>query len=201
MHLQRHQHWLTASLSFGALIFTLHNHLEDPSTLIAWSWTGYENRVPKGPVPHLHGAITLVVQCAGLLLPVVLTSAFESPSESRWSNSDGRMGILDHPVWFVFGAASSWIMYAYRDWTGYIGGLALAFWTMSIIPMVFQRTSALAIAHGKAARTYTTAFLVYCLLLLASIFTVAYAFVPGAMIFRERTDWFVVFNRPGFLCI
>jgi hypothetical protein len=184
----RRQHWLTASLPLGALIFTLHNHLADASTLISWSWTGYENRMPKGPVPHLHGAITLVVQCAGLLVPVVLAS-FSSLSESAQWNSDMNMEILAHPVWLAFGAASTWVMYAYKDWTGYAGGLGLAFWAMSITPMVFQRTRAL--AAGKVVRTYTTAFLVYCLFVLASLFTVAYAFVPGGAIFRERTNWLV----------
>lgn len=97
--------------------------------------------------------------------------------------------MLAHPAWVAFGAASAWVMYAYKDWTGYAGGLGLAFWAMSITPMVFQRTRDL--AQGKVVRTYTAALLVYCLFVLASLFTVAYAFVPGGVIFRERTDWFV----------
>ena len=192
-HAQRHGRWLTASISLGALLFTLHNHLADASTLIAWSWTGYENRAPKGPLPHVHGALTLVVQSAGLLLPVVLASF--STSSAEYTN-DSVTEILEHPAWLAFGAASTWVMYTYKNWAGYVGGLGLAFWTMSITPMVFQRTRALAV--GKVARTYTTAFLVYCLLALASLFTVAYAFVPGAMYFRERTDWLVFFVLFGF---
>jgi hypothetical protein len=184
---RRRQHWVTASLPLGALIFTLHNHLADASTLISWSWTGYENRAPKGPVPHLHGAITLVVQCAGLFVPVVLASFSATSSFAAQGNSD--MDMLAHPAWLAFGAASAWVMYAYKDWTGYAGGLGLAFWTMSVTPMVFQRARAL--AAGKVVRTYTTAFVVYCLFVLASLFTVAYAFVPGGAIFRERTDWLV----------
>lgn len=191
-----HQHWLTAALPLGALIFTLHNHLADASTLISWSWTGYENRVPKGPVPHLHGAITLVVQCVGLLVPVVLTS-FSSTNFTQQDNvTDMRM--LAHPAWVAFGAASAWVMYAYKDWTGYAGGLGLAFWAMSITPMVFQRTRDL--AQGKVVRTYTAALLVYCLFVLASLFTVAYAFVPGGVIFRERTDC-VVFAQIACLAL
>jgi hypothetical protein len=185
------QHWLTASLPLGALLFTLHNHLADASTLVAWSWTGYENHSPRGPVPHLHGAITLVVQCAGLLAPSVLASFSASDSESTLESNDMNLEMLAHPVWLAFGAASAWVMYTYKDWTGYAGGLGLAFWTMSIIPMVFQRASASAL-QGKMARTYTTGLLIYCLLVVASIFTVAYAFVPGGEILRERTDWSVL---------
>ena len=49
--------WLAASISLGSLLFTLHCLLEDSSTLIAWSWTGYPI---NGPVPHLHGSLTHV---------------------------------------------------------------------------------------------------------------------------------------------
>ena len=196
-HPQRNQHWPTASFPLGALLFILHNHLTDASTLIAWSWTGYENRAPRGPIPHLHGAITLAVQCAGLLLPVVLTSLSASASESTWWSSDMDMKILTHPMWLAFGSASTWVMYTYKDWTGYTGGLGLAFWAMSITPMVFQRAAAFAAEEEKVARTYATAFLVYCLLVLTSIFTVAYAFVPGGVYLRERTDWLV----SGLVCL
>jgi hypothetical protein len=185
-------HWLTASLPLGALLFTLHNHLADASTLVAWSWTGYESRSPRGPVPHLHGAITLVVQCAGLLVPVTLASLSASDSETTLQSNIMNLEMLAHPVWLVFGAASSWVMYTYKDWTGYAGGLGLAFWTMSITPMVFQRARASASLEGKMARTFTTGLLTYCLLVVASIFTVAYAFVPGGAILRERTDWSVL---------
>lgn len=67
---------------------------------------------------------------------------------------------------------------------GYSGGLALAVFLMSITPLVMQRAT----LTGKVARTYTTAFFVAIVLNLASIFTVAYAFVPGGNIVRERTD-------------
>ncbi|KAG6805537.1 hypothetical protein H0H92_015033, partial [Tricholoma furcatifolium] len=81
---------------------------------------------------------------------------------------------------------SAYIMYTHRDWQGYAGGLAFAFFLMSIIPIVLRR--AVLRAQGDVARVFGAAMGTYCLLNLASIFTVAYAFVPGGAYLRERTD-------------
>lgn len=166
--------WITAALSLGSLIFCLHNFVADPSTLIAWSWTGYQNSSPKGPIPHLHGALTLIVQSVGLLIPILLSS---TPS---------AISLLAHPLWFLYGGASAYVMYAYKNWLGYIGGLNLALFLMSLVPTIFLRAARA--AKGNVASTYGLAFFTYCVLNLASIFTVAYAFVPGGVFLRERTD-------------
>ena len=78
--------------------------------------------------------------------------------------------------------------YTYKDWTGYAGGLCLAFFLMSLVPGVRARAAA---AAGRAGtgRVAATAWLVVALFDVASVFTVAYAFVPGAWYFRERTNW------------
>ncbi|KAF5382105.1 hypothetical protein D9615_004235 [Tricholomella constricta] len=169
-------HWLSASLPLGSLIFSLHNLLSDPSTLVAWSWTGYQNGAPKGPVPHLHGALTLIVQSLGILYPLLFNTATRPPA----------LDILTHPFWFAYGAATAYILYAYKGWLGYVGGLGHSLFLMSIMPSVLLRAAQL--GKGNVAKTYAVAFLVYCVLNLASIFTVAYAFVPGGVYFRERTD-------------
>lgn len=97
------------------------------------------------------------------------------------------------------------MMYSYRNWLGYTGGLAHALFLMSVIPLVLQR-AAIAVGSNTSspdtakltgvARTYMLAMFVYCLLNLASIFTAAYAFVPGGWVFRERTD--VYASSPTF---
>ncbi|KAF8659047.1 hypothetical protein AX16_001920 [Volvariella volvacea WC 439] len=166
-------HWLSAAIPLGSLIFTLHNMVSESSTLVAWSWTGYTNGKPNGPVPHLHSSLTLVMQCLGLILPILL-----STGESNATNP------LSHPLWFAVGSTATYALYKYRNWEGYISGLVFAFFIMSITPLVFQRAA----ATGQLAKTYTTAWLITCLLNLASIFTVAYAFVPGGVYFRERTN-------------
>ncbi|KAF8622551.1 hypothetical protein AX15_006904 [Amanita polypyramis BW_CC] len=155
------------ALPLGSLLFTLTNLLVDSGTLIAWSWTGYENGVPRGPLPHLYGYLTLVAQALGLMLNLRLVSS---------------MG------WFLYGAASAFVLYQYRNWLGYIGGLNFTLFIMSIISVVFQRAA----ATPNPFVTYSTAMLIYCLFQVAGVFTVAYAFVPGGEYFRERTDLLLI---------
>ncbi|EJD06496.1 uncharacterized protein FOMMEDRAFT_75480 [Fomitiporia mediterranea MF3/22] len=158
--------WLPSSLALGSLIFSLHCFLSDPSTLIAWTWTGYPI---QGPVPHLHGLLTLIVQSAGMLLPIL-----GSPVTS----------VLASPLWFLVGAVSSFVLYSYNDWAGYFGGLGVAVFFMSIIPQTLQQAA----MSPFVGRTYFTAFFVAVVFYLASVWTVAYAFVPGGEVLRERTD-------------
>lgn len=169
------RHWLTSAIPLGSLIFSLHCLLSDSSTLIAWSWTGYTDRRPQGPQPNLHGSLTLTAQSLGLLIPIVLASR-----ESR---------ILTHPFWFAYGTISSFVMYQYRNWLGFVGGLNMAVFLMSIIPLVLQ--GAASMSMGRVATVYFTAWLVACLLDLANVWTVAYAFVPGGVYLRERSDLYV----------
>ncbi|KAI0701217.1 Frag1/DRAM/Sfk1 family-domain-containing protein [Cytidiella melzeri] len=160
------RYWALDGIALGSLIFTLHCFIADSSTLIAWSWTGFPI---KGPVPHLHGSLTHVAQALGLLLPTLFSSS---------------SGIFSHPIWFIYGSASAYVTYAYKDWTGYVGGLNFALFLMSIISVVYGRAA----SSKRLVRTYTTAFLVNALFDVVNTFTVAYAFVPGGEIFRERTD-------------
>lgn len=159
--------WFPASIALGSLLFTMHNMLSDSSTLVAWSWTGYANGRPKGPLPHLHGFFTLLAQCIGLLLPLILSDS----------------SILFSPVWFVVGCAGAFILYTCRDWVGYAGAIVFAVFLTSITPLLFQKAASV----GNIPKTYFVAWVVACLFNLASIFTVAYAFVPGGNYFRERT--------------
>lgn len=164
--------WLSDSLALGSLIFSLHCLLADPSTLIAWSWTGYP---VKGPVPHLHGSLTHISQVVGLLIPATLMII---------SDSGMDMAVLSHPLWLAYGSASAFVMYSNKNWLGYLGGLNFAVFLMSMLPLIFVRAA----SNGKVALTYFTAWLTVCLLDLANIWTVAYAFVPGGVYLRERTD-------------
>ncbi|KAF7374974.1 Protein cwh43 [Mycena sanguinolenta] len=170
------QHWLTGAIPLGSLIFILHNLLSDSSTLIAWNWTGYNNYQPRGPVPHLHGSLTFIAQAFGFLFTLTPAS---------WKSTD----LLAHPFWFAYGSAATAVLYTYRNWLGYIGGLNLGIFMMSIIPIVLQRASAAAGSTWESTgKVYFTAMLVYCLLAATSIWTVAYAFVPGGVYLRERID-------------
>ncbi|KAI0073679.1 hypothetical protein K474DRAFT_1666315 [Panus rudis PR-1116 ss-1] len=163
--------WFLDAISLGSLIFSLHSLLAESSTLIAWSWSGYPI---KGPVPHLHGSLTHVAQVIGLLIPLVLL---------QYSSSG--LAPLTNPVWFLYGALSTYVLYNYSDWLAYIGGLNLAVFLMSLIPVVVMRAS----NSGHVAKTFATAMLTVALFYVGSVFTVAYAFVPGGQYFRERTNW------------
>ena len=165
-------HWLAGGVSLGSLIFSLHSLVGDPSTLIAWSWTGYP---VTGPIPSQHGSLTHLAQVLGLGLAAFLAGSA--------STSD----VLAHPLYLALGSASAYVMYTYRDWTGYAGGLGVAAFLMSLMPTVWARVR-VAAQSGGVAKTAAVAWLVVCLFDVASVFTVAYAFVPGGEYFRERTN-------------
>ncbi|KAI6037664.1 Frag1/DRAM/Sfk1 family-domain-containing protein [Pisolithus marmoratus] len=166
-------HWLALSIALGSLFFTLHCLFTDSSTIIAWAWTGYEFRRPRGPLPHLYGAVTILAQSLGLLIPVVLPSRVAST-------------LLTHIAWFAYGCASAFVMYNFRNWLGFAGGLNFAVFCMSITPSVLSR-AAMSGVHNPG-RTLFVAFFLAIVFYVSSVFTVAYAFVPGGVYFRERTD-------------
>jgi hypothetical protein len=165
--------WLVPALSLGSLLFCLHNVLADSSTLIAWSWTGFTNGRANGPVPNIHSSLTLIAQSLGLLIAIVLN---ELPLLGN--------RVIRRLLWVVYGIASCSVSYQYRNWLGYLGGLNFAFFLMSAIPLILQSAA----QTGSAGNTYFTAWVLYCLLSLANVWTVAYAFVPGGVYLRERTD-------------
>ena len=155
---------LSGALPLGSLIFSLHCFLTDPSTIIAWTWTGYPI---KGPVPHVHGYLTLIAQAVGTLLPVV-----------------GLRFVVESPAWLALGASAAYTLYAFNDWKGYVGGLELAIFLASIIPRVIEGVP----SAGAVGKFYFVAFFTAIVLYLANVWTVAYAFVPAGDILRERSD-------------
>ncbi|KAG6370470.1 hypothetical protein JVT61DRAFT_12093 [Boletus reticuloceps] len=167
------RNWIASSIALGSLFFTLHCMFTDSSTIIAWSWTGYQDGQPRGPLPHLHGSIGLLAQSLGLIIPAVLPTSAST-------------ALLGHPLWSAYGCASAFVMYRFRDWTGFLGGLNFAIFCMSILPSVLSQSSAW--QGDKVGRRYFVTFLVAILLYLANVWTVAYAFVPGGSYLRERTD-------------
>lgn len=95
---------------------------------------------------------------------------------------------IPHGAFFVAYAASSLsIFYYYPDWAGYLGGLCYGAFAMAILPRALSRASASASRAGPAV-VFGSAMAVYVILMLAGVWTVAYAFVPGGVYLRERTD-------------
>ncbi|CCH44178.1 putative membrane protein [Wickerhamomyces ciferrii] len=147
-------------LGLGGLIFSLHAMLTDSSTIIIWNWEGYPI---QGPIPVPHGAITLIFMIIGSYLGL---------SQSISTKLLSGLGII-----------SSIILYLGTEWIGYIGGLGYILFLMISIPIILGNAS-----KFQPGVIFTLGFLVHIILMLAHVWIVAYAFVPGGWILRERTD-------------
>ncbi|KAF1956537.1 calcofluor white hypersensitive protein-like protein [Byssothecium circinans] len=151
------------SFGLGGLFFAMHSLLSDSSTMILWVWEGYPVR---GPIAVPHGAWTLLAMgfglCMGLFNPTLARS------------------------WACYGVGSigAAILTTSSHWKGYYGALALTIYTMSIAPVLLSYA-----ARHAPARTFGLGFLIYNILVLAHVWVVAYAFVPGGPLMREHTDW------------
>jgi hypothetical protein len=97
------------------------------------------------------------------------------------------MNLSTHPIVFVVGVLSTYLLHTRTGWLGYAGGLLHAAFLTLVTPPILQNAGAAARACG-AGRVFGTAWLVWVVFLFVGTFTVAYAFVPGAGSFRERTD-------------
>lgn len=164
--------YFCTSLPIGGLLFTLHSLMSDCSTLVAWTWTGYSHYQPKGPLPHIHGPLILIAQCLGLLIATMFAAPTSSPSP------------LLHPAWLLFGVGSFTITYRYQDWLGFFGALGFCIFVFAASPSLLRRSW----PANVSAQVYFFAMLTYCVLGLASVWTVAYAFVPAGHLLRERSD-------------
>ncbi len=177
------EQWLLPSIALGSLICSLHERLSNPSSLLAWSWSGFPT---SGPHPHAHAPLTILAQVLAALLALAL-----SPSSSPTSFSP-RLGaalpdISAHPHVFGIGMFSTYLLHTRTGWVGFTGGLLHAAFLTLITPLVLQNAGAAARACGTG-RVFGTAWAVWIVFLFFGTFTVAYAFVPGAWSFRERTD-------------
>ncbi|KAN0065714.1 Protein cwh43 [Thecaphora frezii] len=154
--------WL-AALGTGTLLYALHTHLTDTGTLIAWGWTGYPI---KGPMAIPHGWL--------ILLSLALSSQHVIVRPT-WGLSLPLLGL--HCV-------SAYLLKWHSDWTSFLGGLGFS---LSIpwmtYPMIFS-----AMRHHPI-KIMLASWLVANVLVFLGVLTVAYAFVPGGKIMRERTGF------------
>ncbi|KAF6759901.1 Frag1/DRAM/Sfk1 family-domain-containing protein [Ephemerocybe angulata] len=200
------------SLPLGSLLFTLHNFLADPSTLIAASWTGWENGSPRGPLPHVYYPLTLIVFGSSVAFGILCRGGVRS--------------VMRSPVVPILGLAQALYALQKRDWECWAAWMGVVGVVGASSVAVFEGAARVAVGRaekvsqiseceddvheegerdvdaGMVARVYAGAMGVYILFNLASIFTVAYAFVPGGWVFRERTGWVVtaqfLFLLPAF---
>ena len=95
--------------------------------------------------------------------------------------------LLSSPAWTAVGVVFSMVLYFAKTYTAFFGGQVLAIYTMSLWPMLSKRL--VNFNPGKAIPlTMACCFLMVAL----SVWVVAYNFVPGGTITRERSDGMLV---------
>lgn len=159
---------LAAGIGLGGLLCSLHSLLCDSSTLALWAWDGYP---VTGPLPVPHGWLTLAAMGLGVVLGAKPKYA------SAIASYRG----------FAIASAGAFFMYAFHGWLGYAGGLVLTVFNVALTPAFLESAG-----RHSPAKAFGTAFLVLMLLYLAHVWIVAYAFVPGGPLLRERTDLVVL---------
>jgi hypothetical protein len=154
--------WFASAVGFGSLLFAIHCLLTDTSTIIRWVHKGYPD---TGPMPVPWGALTIIAMSIGVVL------------------STNRKLVTGVP-WYVVACVACGCMYYLPGWKGYYGGFVLAVFLVSIAPSLIR-----SVARSPPGRTLLTATVLYNVLCLANIWTVAYAFVPAGVYLREHTDY------------
>ena len=89
--------------------------------------------------------------------------------------------------WTILGLVFAMILYFMTTYTAFFGGIMLAIYTMSLWPLMAKR-----VVNFPAHRVLPLAMLVYVFYMLLSAWVVAYNFVPGGTLTRERTDVMLV---------
>lgn len=154
-----------AGLGIGGVFFGMHFLLADSSTMILWVWEGFPVR---GPISAPHGALTIAAMGAGLLIGI-----FHEGLATGWTL-------------YGVGCVGAALLTTRSNWTGYYGALITAVYLMAVsIPLIGSA------ARKTPAATFGLGFLVYNFMTLFHTWVVAYAFVPGGHLVRERTDWVV----------
>ena len=153
---------LLPSLGMAGMLFGMHSLLSDSSTMILWVWDGFPVR---GPIA-VHGVVTITAMCAGLLAGVYYREKLTAPV---------MMGMV---------AAGAFLVTTFHHWTGYLGALSFAFSIMSLAPALIGSA-----AQSRPAVVFGLGFFLYNVMVLAHVWVVAYAFVPGGPVMREHTDW------------
>ena len=85
--------------------------------------------------------------------------------------------------WFSVGMISSMVLYFGKLYTAFFGGLVLAVYAGSLWPLLLKR-----VVLVQPHKLFAVAVPVYFGYILLSVWVVAYNFVPGGVVTRERTD-------------
>ncbi|KAI5963627.1 CWH43 [Candida pseudojiufengensis] len=156
--------FLLGSIGFGGYYFALQSFLSDSGTLTLFTWEGYPI---KGPTP-ITGAFPHLLIFA---IAILVTLNSHPNRFSSWSYN------------LIIGGGSTIATYLFKNWLGYIATLIYVFYLVSIGPIIWQ-----SISGYNPAGAFFIGYFVNIVISLASVWIVAYAFVPGGPLLRERTD-------------
>ncbi|PVU85859.1 hypothetical protein BB560_006881 [Smittium megazygosporum] len=156
--------WFVAALGLGAWIFLVNSIFTETSTLGRWTWDGFPNTGPK-PVPW--SALVLTAMTIGCSI-------------------GNNFGFTTSLVWWCAASAGAYSITFISGWSSFLLGLILGAYATSIAPALLTLVS-----KCPKGRTLFTAFMFYNILVFAHVYVVAYEFVPGGFLLRERT-WVVM---------
>ena len=152
---------ILAGCGLGGIFFGMHSLLSDSSTMILWVWEGFPVR---GPIPA-NGVLTLLAMGGG-----VVRYTWLQGNAANWTS-------------FAFLGVGAFLLTSYSNWLGYLGAIFVAIELLSLAPPLIMSAT----HHGPIA--FGLGFFIYNLMVLAHVWVVAYAFVPGGPLLREHTDW------------
>ncbi|KAF9176994.1 hypothetical protein BGZ50_009334 [Haplosporangium sp. Z 11] len=153
--------WILSAIGGGGYLFCLHSMYTEAATISRWSLGGYPN---TGPHPVPGGWMVILAMAAGLYI-------------------SSHRQLVTSWVWFAVGSVGLIILHRVEGDVGFIGGIIFTVFVLSLFPTFIRSLS-----RQPPGRTMLVAMMVYNFLALAHVWVVAYAFVPGGEIMRERTD-------------
>lgn len=181
---------------FGSLIFLVQTFISDASSIIAWNWSGY----PINDQPTYMGHSPIVIAVAGIA--IVQPFAFEIYRDviggdvrdprvkahmlKTRQRHTGFSVIAFIACLFLCGSTATWAQRVIpadllTERNGFIAGCIVIAYTLQALPRYFRGISAL-----RSHKLFGQAMLLHVVLDVLSVVTVAYAFVPGGQLLRER---------------
>lgn len=161
---------LAIGVGFGAFFFSIHQLLTDSSTIIYWAWEGYNNNT--GPLQWPWSALTCAVMTVAAVSSIYFFNKPLFPS---------FLLVLSTSVLYI-DQITGWNKYLFG---GLLYVIALIWLIPTYLPLV-SSTQSIVVA--------TLSMIIYNILVLAHVWTVAYAFVPFGWVLRERLPLVLVIS-------
>ncbi|ODV79892.1 uncharacterized protein CANTADRAFT_25698 [Suhomyces tanzawaensis NRRL Y-17324] len=159
---------LLASVGFAGYFYSIQAYLGDSGTLVTWIWEGFPIR---GATPITGGIVFFIAFIFGVIAALKVNSKVLS---SIYYN-------------LIVGGGSAIVFFNLKGWNGFAGAALHVLYLASITPIIFE-----GLVGFNPGAAFFLGFLIDILISLGSIWVVAYAFVPGGPLLRERMDLIVI---------